>query len=247
MSSVLNLILSHESAGSVAAMLAHWAKCVAPDSLLLAYGGNESEFSAIDHKPKFLVADKRLRTKDHQREFQSYTGLFRTAAEFLKTDGSRFQYLHFAEYDHIPLVPDLNDRQIKRLTEEDADVLGYHVHRIDQTNSPHFLYHAGDERFASFWSEISARSDTSVVLSMFGSGGFWTKEAFLRMTELDEPCPIYLEIYLPTIVHHLGFRVRDFGEQEQFVRAFPDAFNRMEKARRQGAWTLHPVKQLWSH
>ena len=246
MSSVLNLILSHEPAGAVARMLAHWTTCVPPDSLLLAYGGSESEFPAIDHKPKFLVEDKRLRTKDHQREFQSYTRLFRAAAEFLKTDGSGFQYLHFAEYDHIPLVSDLNERQIERLLEEDADVLGYHVHRIDRTNSPHFLYHAGDERFASFWSKISVRSDTSVILSMFGSGSFWKKEAFLRMTEFDEPFPIYLEIYLPTVVHHLGFRVRDFRQQDQFVRAFPDALQRMEEARRQGAWTLHPVKRLWS-
>ena len=90
MSFVLNLILSHESARAVARMLAHWSTCVAPDSLLLAYGGSESEFPSIDHKPKFLVEDKRLRTKDHQREFQSYTGLFRAAAEFLKPTGAVF-------------------------------------------------------------------------------------------------------------------------------------------------------------
>ena len=55
---------------------------------------------------------------------------------------------------------------------------------------------------------------------MFGSGSFWKKEAFLRMAEFEEPFPIYLEIYLPTVVHHLGFRVRDFRQQDSLFGHF---------------------------
>ena len=61
---------------------------------------------------------------------------------------------------------------------ERADLLAFHVHRVDDTNNPHFLYHASNEKFTEFWSEITRRSEPKVVLSMFGSGSFWTREAF---------------------------------------------------------------------
>jgi hypothetical protein len=245
MSSVLNLILSHQSAGAVSQMLAHWERCVPRKSIVIAYGGTRSEFEALDHEQKFFVDDPRLRTRDHQREFQSYTRLFQEASEFLKTRGNEFQFVHFAEYDHLPLVPDLNERQIERLTSEGADLLAFHVHRVDDTNNPHFLYHAANAKFMDFWARITRRSEPEVVLSMFGSGSFWTREAFSAACAIEEPFPIYLELYLPTLVHHLGFRVRDFGDQNHFVRVLKDETSHIDQAREEGAWTLHPVKRLW--
>ncbi|MEP6698432.1 MAG: hypothetical protein ABJB09_01755 [Verrucomicrobiota bacterium] len=227
-------------------MLAHWSRCVASESILIAYGGTKSEFDAIGHKQKFYVDDPRLRTRDHQREFQSYTRLFQSAAEFLKRRGDQFQFVHFAEYDHLPLVPDLNERQIERLTSEGADLLGFHVHRVDGTNNPHFLHHAADDRFMSYWSKISRRAQPEVVLSMFGSGSFWTREVFCAVCAVEEPFPVYLELYLPTLAHHLGFRVRDFAGQNRFVRVLKDETGYVDQAREDGAWTLHPVKRLWS-
>lgn len=245
MNSVLNLILSHQPAAAVSRMLAHWRRCVPAESILIAYGGTKSEFDAIQHEQKFFADDPRLRTRDHQREYQSYTRLFQEASEFLKTRGEQFRFVHFAEYDHLPLVPNLNERQIERLTSEGADLLAFHVHRVDDTNNPHFLYHAANERFMDFWARITRRPEPEVVLSMFGSGSFWTREAFLAMCAMEEPFPIYMELYLPTLVHHLGFRVRDFGEQNRFVRVLKDETNHIDQAREEGAWTLHPVKRLW--
>ncbi len=147
--------------------------------------------------------------------------------------------------DHLPLVSDLNERQLQRLKSEGADLLGFHVHRVDDTNNPHFLYHARDPRFMSYWSSISCRSEPEVVLSMFGSGSFWTLEAFYAVCAVEEPFPIYMELYLPTLAHHLGFRVRDFAEQNRFVRSLKSEICGIDQARQQGAWTLHPVKRLW--
>jgi hypothetical protein len=247
MDSVLNLILSHQPAAAVSKMLAHWNQCVPNESILIAYGGARNEFEAIEHQKKFFVDDARLRTRDHQRELQSYTGLFQKATEFLSKEGGKFRFIHFAEYDHLPLVPDLNRRQIERLSTEGADLLGFHLHRIDGTNNPHFLYHAANEKFASYWSKISRRSESQVILSLFGSGSFWNREAFCAVAAVGEPFPIYMEIYLPTLAHHLGFRVRDFAEQNRFVRVLKDESSNVEEARKQGAWTLHPVKRLWSN
>jgi hypothetical protein len=150
MKTVLNLILSHQPAPAISRMLTHWNQCVPNESILIAYGGAKGEFDAVAHKQKFFVDDPRLRTRDHQREFQSYSRLFQAAAEFLERQGDQFRFVHFAEYDHLPLVPDLNERQIERLVTEDADLLGFHLNRIDGTNSPHFLYHAADGNFMSY-------------------------------------------------------------------------------------------------
>ncbi|MEP7014878.1 MAG: hypothetical protein ABI925_05515 [Verrucomicrobiota bacterium] len=245
MSSVLNLISTHQSSGAVSRMIAYWERHVPRESIVVAYGGTRSEFETIEYEQKFFVDDPRLRTRDHQREFQSYTQLLQMAAEFLKTRGDQFQFVHFAEYDHLPLVEDLNERQIKMLTAEGADLLAFHVHRVDGTNDPHFLYHAADLDFINYWAAITRRPDPEVVLTMFGSGGFWRREAFCTVLAIKEPFPIYMELYLPTLAHHLGFRVRDFGAQNHFVRVLKDETDYIDQARKEGAWTLHPVKRLW--
>jgi hypothetical protein len=79
---------------------------------------------------------------------------------------------------------------------------------------------------------------------MFGTGSFWKREAFEAVAAFNEPFPIYLEIFLPTVVHHLGFRLRDYGEQNRFVSATGDRSREIKQAQSAGAWTLHPVKNL---
>jgi hypothetical protein len=245
MNQVLNLILTHQSATAVHKMICYWKNCVDQDSILIAYGGSRDEFDCIKYEPKFFVQDSGLRTHDHQREFQSYTGMFRAAAKFLQNADQDFSFVHFAEYDHLPLVADLNQCQIERLNREKADVLGFHVRRVDDTSNPHFLYHMANSKFTSYWREITCRDDFAVVLSMFGSGSFWKREAFSAVSAGDEPSPIYMEIYLPTLAHHLGFRVRDLADQNRFVRALISEIDSIDRARKEGAWTLHPVKRLW--
>jgi hypothetical protein len=244
MNSVLNLILTHQPADAVARMVEYWSRCVPRESILIAYGGEKFQFAEIRHDQRLFVDDPRLRTRDHQRELQSYTQLLQAAAEFL-SHRDEFRFIYFAEFDHIPLVSDLNQRQIKRLTDEGADLLAFHVCRVDDTSNPHFLYHASDDRFMTYWTSITRRSDPNVMLSMFGTGSFWTREAFCAVCAIEEPFPIYMEIYLPTLAHHLGFRVRDFAEQNRFVRALESDICGVDQARKEGAWTLHPLKRMW--
>jgi hypothetical protein len=77
---------------------------------------------------------------------------------------------------------------------------------------------------------------------MLGTGSFWTRDAFLAVARQEETVPVYLEIYLPTVAHHLGFRIRDFADQSRFVLGEGDLAAEIPRARAEGAWTLHPVK-----
>ncbi len=154
--------------------------------------------------------------------------------------------MHFAEYDQLPLVAGFNALQVARLEEERADVLGFQLGRVDGTNQPHLLYHLLQPGFMEHWASFSVRPDPGVVLSMFGSGSFWTREAFDAVARTTEPFPIYLELYLPTTAHHLGYRLRDWREQNRHIRSLGNFVDRIEQARRDGAWTLHPVKTMWN-
>ena len=254
---VLHLLLTHQRAAAVAAMVAWWEETgvAREDLLLVATHPDEREFVAMDVPQKIVVHDPRLRTRDHQRERQSYVGVFAGIARWLRdraADGKPgFEALHLAEYDHLPLAPDLADRFLDALRTERADVLGHEVRRVDGTNQPHYLYHLGDERFPRFWAGMSRRQDAdgrAAVLSMFGSGTVWTPEAFAAVAGLPEPCPVYLELWLPTAAHHLGFRVREFPPQAggaRFISSLGERQGQIVEARAAGAWTLHPVKRLW--
>ena len=239
---VLNILLAHQKPAICQALVRRASTIAQHGNLLLAYGGTAEDFAQLGHEPKIFIKDPRLRTRDHQRELQSYTEIFRAASDWMKAQS--FEFIHFFEYDHVPLVADLNDRQLARLQDEAADVLGFRLMRIDDTSHPHFLQHTAFPEFPNFVRQISCRKERNVVLSMLLTGSFWTRDAFESVGRLPEPCPVYMEVYLPTLAHHLGFRLRDYGEQDGFVSHNADSNGSVEDARRRGAWTIHPVKDI---
>ena len=214
----------------------------APSRLLVCYGGPEKFFDQINHSDKIFLDDPRLRTVHHQRDKQSYTQIFQKVSMWLK-DKPELAYIYLTEYDQWPLIPDIHTRLIERLLRERADVLGHQLARRDQTSCVHYLTQMSDPRFLPWLNEISRRADRGAVFNMFGSGSFWTREAFLAIGQREEPFPMYLELYLPTLAHHLGFRVRDFQDQNRFISALGDRMAELDAARDSGAWTIHPIKK----
>lgn len=244
MRNVINVILSHQSPAEVDRLILYWKSVVTDANVVIAYGGSRESFERIQSNPKIFIDDAGLRTRDHQREGQSYTALFKEVSRWLQTDSKQADFVTLYEFDHLPLVKDLNARQFKLMQIEQADVLAYHLGRIDGTSHPHYLYYGATSEFTNFFSHLSVRSDRATVLSMCGTGSFWKREAFDAIASSEEPAPIYFEIYLPTLAHHLGFRVRDYGQQNAFVSHQGDFSAGINAARAKGAWTLHPVKNL---
>jgi hypothetical protein len=240
--SICYLLLAHLPPRRIDFLVRRWRSYgIDPSQLLLCYGGARENFDKLGHEPKLFIDDPRLRTRHHQREKQSYFQILTRSAAWLE-DHPEFEFIYLAEFDHWPLVKDLGGRLIERLRQEKADLLGHELARRDGTSCIRYLNHLSDDRFLPWLKRISCRADPGVVLNMFGSGSFWTREAFLAVAGIGEPFPMYLETYLPTAAHHLGFRVRDFLEQNRYVSAQGDRYDEQEKARQNGAWTLHPVK-----
>ncbi len=241
----LNIILTHQDAPRVARMLEWWKSVVPADSIVIAYGGPDDSFAGIQWPRKVLIASDRLKTRQHHKEMQSYNAAFQAVIDARFLDG--FETVHFAEYDQIPLQPGLNELQRTHLAREHADVLGYRLRRIDGSNDGHFLNHWRLPKFRELLADISVRSDPSVVLSMLGFGSFWTRDAFESVCRVAEPVPFYLEVFLPTIAHHLGFRLRPTPDVSEYAshEARPFSVSDMLEAARRAQWNLHPMKWLW--
>lgn len=248
---VLNVLLAHGPAAAIARMVDWWAgQAGAPArDILVAHGGKAADFEAVAHPHKVFIDDPRLRTRDHTRQRQSYRTIFHETSRWIAShDFADVSHLCFAEYDYIPLLPGFNERQLVALAQEGADVLGLRVLRVDGTSHPHYLYHAHDPAFGKFWRAGSVRQDRGAVLSMFGASHFWTRPAFEAVAGSPEPFPIYLELFLPTTAHHLGYRVRPYPDPaaNTFIRHLGDLRRELPRARASGAWAIHPVKSFWT-
>lgn len=241
---ILWATLFHQSPQECEAILNHWRGLgYAMDHILVVHGGRNADFEGLSHPHKVFVSDENLRTRRHPVEKQSYAGPLRETARWMAQRTS-FKYVCLVEYDHLPAVANWGARLIRKTIDEKADVLFHHLTRVDGTNAPHYLYHLADPGFAGTWEGCSLREDRKVVLNCMATGSFWKRQAFEAVAATPESRPVYLEMYLPTQAHHLGFRVRDHGEQNEFVNFDSLSAERVHTFWRSGAWSLHPVKNL---
>lgn len=228
---VLIVVLDHRSSEIIANLVSCWVPafcCV--ENLLIAHGGMRDAFDNIRHSQKVFVSDPRLRTRDHQRESQSYRGVLSAVTDWLRDKD--FTHVLFMEGDHVPLAKDLVAKYLEFLQTEDADVAGYHLARIDGTLHPHWLSSGADPR------------KSEVMLSMLGTGHFWKREAWDAVAQDVDRSPLYLELDLPTTAHANGFRIRPLSNPGGAVMALPLQLKTTDRAQvaAGGAWSMHPVK-----
>ena len=244
MSRVVTVLLTHQSQQAVDAMRGYWRELDPKQDFIIAYGGPAAEWQA-NVADLVRIEDPQLRTRDHPRERQSYHGVFQAVAPRVRELGAT--HVHLAEFDEIPLVADLNDRLLSLMAKEDCDVLGHRLFRVDDTTQPHCMDHLRDAEFLPYWRKISRRKETGVVLSMLGCGSFWTSECFDAVASLRPTMRMYLELFLPTAAHHLGYRVRPIADQDVFMA--PETIKSesdLAAFKAQGAWRVHPVKEMWT-
>jgi hypothetical protein len=241
--SLLWVVLVHQQPGPVRELLGYWRSLGYPaERILLAHAGREEDFRTLDVPNKVFVRDQEIRTIHHPLQRQSYHGVFREVSAWMK--GRDFSGVALVEYDHLPLVPDWGEKMCDLMEHESADVLCHHLTRVDDTNSPHYLHHLQDPCFREIWKPFSQREQKGVFLNAVMTGSLWKRSAFEAVAVRREPFPVYLELYLPSLAHHLGCRVRRSSRQDEFVQVIPlqEPFSKSWIAK--GAWSIHQVKSL---
>lgn len=243
MSRTTIVLLSHQTPPEVEKMRLTWERLNPDAAVRIAYGGTEAAFRRLENPSSAtFIADPRLRTRDHQRERQSYRGVMRDVADALGGSGTRRVLL--VECDVAPLRAGLVDYLERREAEERADVLGVGLRRADGTSHPHFLAHQFHPKFPE-WLAASVREEKETVLMMLGCLSWWTWEAFTATARAPEPLPVYLELAMPTTAHHLGFRVRGLPEFDADIQPTGEMESRLSAMRAAGRWLAHPCKRIW--
>lgn len=239
----LNAILTHQTAAQVGRMAEFWTSALPASDILIIHGGKREEFEKIRHPHKAFVSDPRLRTRLHRRERQSYGEVFRHIAA-----GCRgFTHVLFAEYDLYPLVPvaELYEAYAEYLLKERADAIFRLLYEVQGTCQEVYLPYRDEPEFTAFWKSVSVRPDPGVVLWALLPGSFWTAEAVMAVAAVEEIHPTYFEIHLPTLAHHLGFRLRPLSDDRFVIYGGQPLDKKLDELRRQGAVVAHPVKFLW--
>lgn len=240
---VCSIILTHQAPDKVVRMCQYWNSLLPDVKVIVAYGGNEAAYNQVEWDDKVFVADDALRTSDHQRECQSYACAYRDAMHIIaKYECDR---VLFTEFDHVPLRSDYFLLLEDALIDSRADVLMHGLCRVNDTGYAHFLYHADKPSFYEQIARISYREAKDVVLSAYGFGQYWTREAYAMMAEIDDEVGCYLEIWAATVAHHLGFRVKSIPDPNQcndYFGEFTDKINDLKEA---GSWSAHPLKHYW--
>jgi hypothetical protein len=237
--STLIAILTHQPAPAVELMVNAWG----PDTLVL-YGGERGEFDKVRWKNSVFIEDLRLRTVRHREDRQSYTEVFQKIAAH--TAG--YSHVLFGEYDLVPLAPIPEILQLYRelLKAEDADALLPLVYEVQGTCQEVWLPYKNDERFWDFWKTVTLRPDPASILWALMPGSFWRSEVIRAIAEVNEPFPIYFEIFLPTLAHHIGSRLRTLTDHRILIHGGKSLDDRGTELRAAGVLVAHPMKNSWN-
>lgn len=238
--STINAVLTHLPPDRVAAAGAWWSREMPGAEVLFVYGGPRGSFDSLQVGEKVFVEGAGHRTGDHQRERQSYAGALSAVSGWLR--GKGFRFVNLLEFDVLPLRQDWIGELEQAAERDGAGLLAHDLQRVDRTGHVHYLNHADDPAFAEHWGSLSCRQDPSVVLSALGCHTFWRRGAFDAVAARPEPFPIYLEIYMPTLAHHLGYRVRRAPGGATMRPAPEFSPGEIAAARAAGAGAVHPVK-----
>ena len=245
----LNVLLTHLAAPEVDEQLAN-LRSLAPSSRFVAcHGGRREDFEAIHDQDKAFVADPTLRAAP--RSLQSYTELFSIVHDrWLRADPG-LASVYVIEYDHLVLRPDFETALHDLAVRVGASLLGKTCIERTATNWEHYVRFRRDEALLAHLRRVSVRDDPTRLFGALADGLWLTREAVTSYLEVGEHPPCYCELYVPTLLHHLGHDVVDVDAVSDLythVRWEP-AYGAQDvrRIRAAGATFAHPVKDpaIW--
>jgi hypothetical protein len=221
-------------------------RAVAPDApFVLCHGGGRSDFDRIAWGERFFVDDPTLRGP--AQHLQSLTQVFETAWREYFVDEAELEALYVIEYDHLILDATFEHRLRDLARDTEADMLGKTCVDATATNLPHYVRFRRDRRLLRHLAEVSVREDRERLFACLGNGIWLSRRALEAYVNVGGHPPCYCEIYVPTLLHHLGFRVVDVDAHSDLyrhVRWQPDhAAADVLGLAREGSVFVHPAKE----
>lgn len=242
--STLTVVLSHLDAEDADARM-RLLRAVAGDArFVMGYGGPRDQFDRIEWDEKFFVDDPTLRGPE--QHLQSWTQIFETAWRDYFAGDSGLDSLYLIEYDHLVLDGAFAERMHGLAKETGADLLGKRCVDLTATNVAHYVRFRRDRRLLMHLAKLSVREDRERLYGALGNGMWLSRRALEGYVAVGEHPPCYNEVYVPTLLHHLGFKVVDVdahGDLYHHVRWQPQfSVAEVLELARAGAVFVHPAK-----
>jgi hypothetical protein len=238
----LNVLLTHQDAAVVDDNV-RYLRTVAPEArFVVAHGGQIGDYERVAHPEKVFIDDPTLRAPP--RTHQSYHVLLAAVHDAFVAGDPSVRSVYVFEWDHIVLRGDF-ERPLRELAEHTgAAFLGKTCTDRTATNWHHYTRYRRDPALLAHLRVHSVREDPARLYGTLGNGFWLSREALAAYAALDDHPACYGELYVPTILHHLGFRVAEIpGALYAHVRYEPEvSLAELLALKRAGAFFAHPVK-----
>lgn len=242
---MLTAILTHLDARRVEMQLAYLRE-LAPDARFVAcHGGRRADFEALDEPDALFVEDPSLRGPHFD---QSLNDTLRALYDRRVRDDDTVDLILVLEYDHLILRADFERTLTELAHRTGAGLLAKWASPRNDTNWSHFLRSRDDAELDAFIAGISQREDPDARLGCLGTGMLFRRDALGAFCALDDAPSRYFELFVPTVVHHLGFDVVDVdavADSYMAVRWLPEFDVAGALAERDaGRAFVHPFKRI---
>jgi hypothetical protein len=242
---VLHAVLTHRAPEDVVAHLAALRRALPGGAFAVCYGGTREAYERIEGERKVFLAEPTLRQRIGK---QTYVSVLRDVWTALVAPDPDVAYVHLVEFDHVYAHAGYEDELLRTLDATGADWLGRHCVDRTHTNWWHAMRVLDDDELIAFLGRLAGNPEPSQVRIFGGIANAATvsRRALERFVAVEDHLHRYVELYVPTVMHHLGLRVRDAYRVSRIfdhVRNAP-AYEAAEIARFSpgGAFALHPVK-----
>jgi hypothetical protein len=240
----LTVVLTHQDPDRVHETLDLLRLVTEENDVFVCHAGRREDFDRIEFGGKVYIDDPTLRGP--ARHLQSLSQVFEAVWRTRVKDDEGIDSVYVIEYDHLILDTGYEQRLRDLAVRTGADFLGKNCVDRTATNWQHYVRFRADERLLSHLRVRSVRDDPVKLFGCLGDGMWLVRSALEAYVEAAPHPPCYVEVYVPTLLHHLGFRVVDIDEHSDLygdVRwdrpfASGEAIARLND----GAVFLHPVK-----
>jgi hypothetical protein len=118
----------------------------------------------------------------------------------------------------------------------------------EANNWVHALRARSDPEFMVFLRRISRRDEPSRIFGCLGTGFVMRRAALEALLAVTPPTLDYHEMYLPTVLYHLGYQLADIDRisdiYEEVAYKPVKTLAQVLDAKRRGHFFVHPFKDL---
>jgi hypothetical protein len=240
---MLYLVLTHRPPEEVARHLGALGRALPGRRFAVLYGGTPEDFAALPVQAKAFVADPSLRGPARE---QSYVELLRVAWEAFVAPDDSVELVHLVEFDHAIASERYEHEVLRALDATGADFLGGICVDRSETNWWHAIAVLADDELRGFLRDLSGEADPRLFGGIANAVTF-RRRALEAFATLPRHLHRYCELYVPTVLHHLGFAIGDASAVStvfDWVRWTPDYTAAELAALPEDAVAAHPVKDV---